>query len=389
MTALLPRWDIFCAVIDNFGDIGICWRLSQQLVNEHQLPVRLWVDDLGSFARICPQIDVNAKQQSIAGVSIMLWSDSTDWQSACVADVVIEALACTIPMPYQTQMAQQRIKPLWLNLEYLSAEPWVEGCHALPSPQPHLPLDKFFFFPGFTAATGGLLQEAKLQQQAAAFIADTYAQHAFWQALGIHNSTEFSQKVSLFAYDHPQLDSLLSCWRTSQQRILCVVPEGIMAQQLCLRYPALAQQGVVQLEQLTLKVLPFMPQADYDKLLWACDVNFVRGEDSIIRAHWAAKPFIWQIYRQTEQAHLEKLQAFMQRYCKKMPSALADTVQQFWLNWNTDTELTLSWPKFSAQLPQITDYNVQWRTELTANGDLASNLVHFVEKKFIMRRNFS
>lgn len=132
-----------------------------------------------------------------------------------------------------------------------------------------------------------------------------------------------------------------------------------------------------------------MPQADYDKLLWACDVNFVRGEDSIIRAHWAAKPFIWQIYRQTEQAHLEKLQAFMQRYCKKMPSALADTVQQFWLNWNTDTELTLSWPKFSAQLPQITDYNVQWRTELTANGDLASNLVHFVEKKFIMRRNFS
>ncbi|HEY9041301.1 MAG TPA: elongation factor P maturation arginine rhamnosyltransferase EarP, partial [Rheinheimera sp.] len=118
-------------------------------------------------------------------------------------------------------------------------------------------------------------------------------------------------------------------------------------------------------------------------------INFVRGEDSVIRAHWAGKPFIWQIYRQQQQAHLEKLNAFMLRYCAQMPADLRETVQQFWLQWNTDSTLDKSWQKFSAKRLQIAEYNRLWRAALTANGDLASNLVHFVEKKFIMRRNFS
>ena len=25
-------WDIFCSVVDNFGDIGVTWRLARQLV---------------------------------------------------------------------------------------------------------------------------------------------------------------------------------------------------------------------------------------------------------------------------------------------------------------------------------------------------------------------
>ena len=154
-------------------------------------------------------------------------------------------------------------------------------------------------------------------------------------------------------------------------------------------YPELKQHGELVINTVTLKVLPFMPQDDYDKLLFACDINFVRGEDSVIRAHWAAKPFIWQIYRQAEQAHLDKLRAFMQRYCAQMPEDVADNVQQCWLAWNTGTELGAVWQKYSAKLAQIAEYNLHWRTTLTANGDLASNLVHFVEKKFIMRRNFS
>ncbi|MDP5136179.1 elongation factor P maturation arginine rhamnosyltransferase EarP [Rheinheimera baltica] len=383
------RWDIFCAVIDNFGDIGICWRLSRQLVQEHNVAVRLWVDDLQSFQRICPQIDIHAEQQQLFGVNIVHWSSTTDWVQVGIAKVVIEALACTIPLAYQQHMAQEEHKPLWLNLEYLSAEEWVEGCHALPSPQPHLPLDKYFFFPGFTANTGGLLQEATLQQQAEAFMQDAQAQQAFWQHLDVHNSAAFQQKISLFGYDHPQLASLLTCWQQAAKSTLCLVPEGVLAKQLSKLYPELAKQGDCNLGNLRLKVLPFMPQDHYDKLLWACDINFVRGEDSIIRAHWAAKPFIWQIYRQAEQAHLEKLDAFVQRYTQLMPSDVAKALTEFWRAWNTDNHLAQSWQKFSAILLQIAEYNQLWRAELTANGDLASNLVHFVEKKFIMRRNFS
>jgi uncharacterized repeat protein (TIGR03837 family) len=383
------RWDIFCAVIDNFGDIGICWRLSRQLAQEHNIAVRLWVDDLQSFQRICPQIDIHAEQQQIAGVTVVHWSSDTNWQQVRVASVVIEALACTIPLAYQQHMAQAEHKPLWLNLEYLSAEDWVEGCHALPSPQPHLALDKYFFFPGFTANTGGLLQEAALQQQAEAFMQDAQAQQAFWQSLGVDNSAYYQQKISLFGYDHPQLASLLQLWQQAPQPTLCLVPEGVLANQLKALYPQLADSDDCEAGNLRLKILPFVPQADYDKLLWACDINFVRGEDSIIRAHWAAKPFIWQIYRQAEQAHSDKLQAFMRRYCAQMPATLAQPLQQFWQAWNIDTNLTEHWRFFAATLPQLAEYNRIWRAKLTANGDLASNLVHFVEKKFIMRRNFS
>lgn len=390
MTTLVNwRWDIFCAVIDNFGDIGICWRLSRQLATEHTIAVKLWVDDLASFAKICPQLDTNLAVQQLAGVTICLWSTTTDWQKNAVADVVIEALACTIPMPYQQLMAAQSVKPLWLNLEYLSAESWVEGCHALPSPQPHLALDKYFYFPGFTSATGGLLQEQGLRQLAEQFIANADLQHQFWCELGITDSTNYQQKISLFAYDHPKIDSLLQYWQHSDRSILCLVPEGVLAQQLLSLYPALAASGDITLGALRLKVLPFMAQDNYDKLLWACDVNFVRGEDSIIRAHWAAKPFIWQIYRQAEQAHLDKLKAFMQRYCEKMSENMAEIVQEFWLAWNTTADLADSWRVFSALLPQIAEHNLKWHTELTLNGDLASNLVHFAEKKFIIRHNFS
>ena len=387
------RWDIFCAVIDNFGDIGICWRLARQLAAEHAVPVTLWVDDLTSFQKICAEIKPDKAQQQVAAVNIRHWSTDIDWTTESVAQVVVEALACTIPLVYQQLMALQQQKPLWLNLEYLSAEDWVEDCHALPSPQPHLVLDKYFFFPGFTGATGGLLQEAGLQHQATRFISDYVAQRAFWQSLGIADSASYKQKISLFAYDHPQLESLLIRWQSAEEPVLCVVPEGALANQLGKLYPALnaAKNPArdVTVGQLRLKILPFIAQAEYDKLLWACDINFVRGEDSIIRAHWAAKPFIWQIYRQAELAHLDKLNAFIKRYCARMPAEVAEALQQFWLAWNTDTSLSSSWQKCSAFLPQIADYNQQWRTTLTANGDLASNLVHFVEKKFIMRRNFS
>lgn len=382
------RWDIFCAVVDNFGDIGICWRLSRQLATEHAVAVTLWVDDLHSFNAICPQVQPEQTEQIIQGIRICLWSEHTDWQSTDIPAVVIEALACDLPKGYQQRISQSDIQPLWINLEYLSAEQWVEGCHQLPSPQPNTALEKYFFFPGFTAATGGLLCETGLSEQADNFAADPEAKQAFWQQLGVNNAAQYQQIISLFAYDHPNIAGLINLWQSLDARLLVVVPQGVLAQQLQALYPMLAT-GQWQSGGLTLRILPFIPQQQYDKLLWACDINFVRGEDSIIRAHWAARPFIWQIYRQQDDIHLQKLQAFMQRYLADMPLQPADTVRRFWLNWNTDAELVQSWQDFVALLPQISDFNRHWRTQLLANGDLASNLVHFVEKKFIMRRNFS
>ena len=57
--------------------------------------------------------------------------------------------------------------------------------------------------------------------------------------------------------------------------------------------------------------LPWLTQADFDHLLWACDLNFVRGEDSLVRAAWAGAPFVWQVYPQHDGAHAAKVEALL------------------------------------------------------------------------------
>ena len=159
-------WDIFCSVVDNYGDIGVTWRLARQLVAEHDLEVRLWVDDIASLQRIWPDT-LTAEQQILAGVEVRVWHTAFD-QSVQPAEIVIEAFACDIPPAYLGAMAAGKAKgqpPLWINLEYLSAEAYVERCHRLASPVMSGPLagrTQWFFYPGFTPRTGGLLREPGL-----------------------------------------------------------------------------------------------------------------------------------------------------------------------------------------------------------------------------------
>ena len=126
--------DIFCAVIDNYGDIGVCWRLARQMANEHDVAVRLWVDNLTRLEHLCPEVDVNQIQQVCRGVDVRFWA--AQFPEVQVAHLVIESFACELPQRYIDAMAEREIKPFWINLEYLSAEEWVEECHGLPSPHP-------------------------------------------------------------------------------------------------------------------------------------------------------------------------------------------------------------------------------------------------------------
>ena len=103
----------------------------------------------------------------MAGVEVRHWAVSLPEVEP--ARVVIEAFACELPERHLQAMAQQQPRPAWINLEYLSAEDWVVGCHAMASPHPRLPLVKHFFFPGFDEATGGLLREPGLLARRDAF----------------------------------------------------------------------------------------------------------------------------------------------------------------------------------------------------------------------------
>jgi len=166
---LRPLWDIFCRVVDNLGDIGVCWRLARQLAAEYPVRVRLWVDAPEVLAPLLPAFDPALERQEIEGVRIARWQSPLVFEQ--VADVVIEAFACDPPAGYLAAMADRPRPPCWVNLEYLSAEPWVAGCHGLASPHRRLPLVKFFCFPGLVPGTGGLLREQDLLTRRDAFLA--------------------------------------------------------------------------------------------------------------------------------------------------------------------------------------------------------------------------
>jgi len=368
-------WDIFCKVVDNFGDIGVTWRLARQLADEHALPVRLWVDDPQAFRRLCPRADVTAAVQHLEGVTVCRWEDT--WPATDTADVVIAAFGCRLPPAYLDALSTRPVPALLINLEYLSAEPWVEGCHGLWSPQGN-GLRMLFFFPGFTAKTGGLLREATLLTQRQALQDEVSVREAFLARLGIHPAPG-ARLLSLFAYENPQVGNWLTALAEDAQPSHLLVPEGrvIGDVQAWLGASILEAGQPVVRGSLTLQVLPFLSQDDYDRLLWSCDFNAVRGEDSFVRAQWAARPLLWHIYVQEEQAHLDKLEAFLAQYLQEAPAPLAEAVANLWRAWNTNQDMGQAWRQLSPHWDAWRAHARQWSAAQAARPDLAMALVQF------------
>jgi uncharacterized repeat protein (TIGR03837 family) len=357
------RWDIFCKVIDNYGDIGVCWRLAKQLRDEYALEVRLWVDDLNVASKIVTGLDASFNRQKINAVEVCLWNDDASFANITPANVVIEAFACELPSPYIENMVTN--KPIWLNLEYLSAENWVDDFHLQGSIQPATGLHKTFFFPGFTAKTGGLIREQNL-------IAKRDAAKAQMKRLP-------SLQVSLFCYPHAPIRSLLQAMTESIQPVECFVPTGSSLGKIA-KFFGRAQIEVgdtLTKQQLRLTVLPFLTQAEYDQLLWCCDLNFVRGEDSWIRALWSANTFIWQTYPQDEKLHLTKLNAFLEKYEVKQN----DVLYEFHHAW-LDGEITPSlWNKLMIALPALKTHAELRTQKFEQQADLAAKLVVYTKNK--------
>lgn len=371
---------LFCRVIDNFGDIGVCWRLARQLVAEHSIIVTLWVDDLPSFQKICPAIVPDMPRQHIQGTDIRLWDESADrLEAADIPDVVIEAFACELPPGYVQAMARRALKPVWINLEYLSAESWVESCHKMPSHHPSLQLTKYFFFPGFSNKTGGLLVDPDLARCRERFQSNSQAVSDFFAKIGVSLEAAYKHTISLFCYPNAPVGAFLDKLRLNSQPVLCLVPEGVAAGsiQSFLQKPAKIGASATK-GALTVQVLPFLEQFEYDKLLWACDINFVRGEDSFVRAQWAARPFVWHIYPQDGDAHLKKMEAFLRLY--KEGFSNADALSSMWNEWNGDREELVHWDAFQKNTPQLLRHAQNWSMNLLKNGDLASNLIQFILK---------
>ncbi|MEP6791548.1 MAG: elongation factor P maturation arginine rhamnosyltransferase EarP, partial [Ramlibacter sp.] len=338
-------WDIFCKVIDNHGDIGVCWRLAAQLASRGE-SVRLWVDDASALAWMAPG--------GRPGVQVLPWQEDSAFPEP--GDVVIEAFGCELPGAFVAQMAARGgAAPRWINLEYLTAEGFAERAHGLPSPViagPGKGLTKRFFYPGFTPATGGLLREPALPAPAA----------GQGEAL----------RVSLFCYEPPALEALLRQLAQGPQRVELMVTTGRAKD---------AVQAVVEREKwlqpapagdslLSISYLPLLPQIEFGQLLRSCGLNFVRGEDSLVQALWAGEPFVWQIYPQHDDAHHAKLRAFLDWL--EAPASL----RAFHEGWNglSPTLPPMDLPAWAACVQAA-------RQRLLAQDDLVTQLLRFTASR--------
>ena len=374
----IPSWDIFCRVVDNFGDAGVCWRLARALATEHDAKVRLWIDDLDSLARLEPRV-APVHDQRVDDVQVVHWSRVSP--TTRPAQIVVEAFGCGLPDKYVAALGSKRERSVWVVLEYLSAEAWVPDYHGLRSPHPRVPLDRYFFFPGFVEGTGGLLRESDLFAQRDRF--DVDRRSAFWHSIGHAAPAEDAMTVSLFAYESAPVRELLRCWEAGTSLVVAAIPDGRATPAVLEHFGAsaiptkrLARRGALEV-----RFVPFIPQASYDELLWACDCNFVRGEDSFLRAQWAARPFVWQIYPQRDLVHSAKLEAFLELYCQGLPIAAADAVSRFTRFWNqietAGVTPASAWHAFAGELPALKRHGVEWADRIAGVGELAGNLARF------------
>lgn len=334
------RWDLFGRVIDNFGDVGVCWRLAAQLAGRGDR-VRLVLDDPSALAWMAPD--------GAPGVEVQRWPGTMP--DAGPGDVVVEAFGCDPPVPFVAAMRAAVRPPVWINLEYLSAEDYVERSHGLRSPQRD-GQNKWFFYPGFTPRTGGLLRERGLAEARTGF-----SRLPWLHALGAAPHPG-ERVVSLFCYANPALPALL--------RDLASTPT------LLLLTPGWAQSQVrddALLPGLRSVRLPWLDQPGYDRLLWSSDLNLVRGEDSLVRALWAGAPFLWQIYPQHDDAHHAKLEALIGQLAP--PSAVAHALRA----WNG----IAPWPGLPALSgePDWPAAVAAWRARLLAQDDLVTQLRGF------------
>lgn len=373
------RWDIFCKVVDNYGDIGVAWRLARILADEHGLDVRLWVDDLASLARIWPAASDIEPTQHLSGVEVRRWS--VPFPASDPADVVVETFQCALPESYVIAMAAKEKPPVWINLDYLSAEPWVNGCHKLPSPHPRLPLTKYFYFPGFDRSTGGLLREHRLGTQRASFLGNRTALTEFWHRHGLELPATDELRISLFCYPTAPVAELYTIWARGTTPITVLMPDGPAADSLYQRLGMdPAERGWIQHGKARLKAIPFTDQADYDRLLWACDVNFVRGEDSFVRAQWAVRPFVWNIYPQGENSHWIKMHAFLDRFEAELDEGARAAVRNLWRAWNgivRASDFKLAWDAYLAHRQVIARHTTSWGMRISGHEELAAGLVRF------------
>lgn len=306
--------DIFCEIIDNFGDIGVVYRIGKEL--KKQFPnckFRVFMNRTQEFCTINKKA-TNIQYQIINNIEYLTF-DYINNSDIIPADIIIEAFGCTIPQKYMKKAIYD--STLLINLEYLSAEDWIEDFHLKSSPIGHGKLKKIFFMPGFTEKTGGIIADSnylELVNRVNNNI-DFYKKKYLFEKYGISN---YNEKIigTIFSYEKSFEPLLKSLKKLNKNSVLLIFGEqSIESFKNFFKKNSIQVLGnLIKYDKIEIRFLDFLNQNDYEELINTVDFNFVRGEDSFIRGILSGKPYLWHIYCQEEYVHMDKITSFLQKF---------------------------------------------------------------------------
>ena len=304
--------DIFCEIIDNFGDIGVVYRISKELKKIFQnVRIRMVLNRLEEFKAINKKVKDIDFQEIDGLICVTEKYVKENAETFGTADVFIEAFGCNVPEEY-IKRAKENSK-LWINLEYLSGEKWIEDFHLCESLIDSKTLKKIFYMPGFSEKSGGVIIDSGFLER------KEYGKNNREKVLKKYFShMDIKDKLigTVFSYEK-NFDNLLEVLKDYERETLLI----LMGEKTQKSFSEILQKKlienfgkIVKYGKITMMYADFLSQEEYEEVISAADFNFTRGEDSFVRGILLEKPFMWHIYLQEEKAHMDKIKAFTERF---------------------------------------------------------------------------
>lgn len=344
---LINTIDIFCEVIDNYGDVGVAYRLAREFK-------RIYPNkQLRFIISKTEELDLIKKAEDI---TIIAYKNIDKIETP--ADLVIETFACNIPETYMNKAL--KTSKLIINLEYFSSENWVDDFHLQESFLGGN-LKKYFFIPGLSEKSGGIILDKEFLDRK-----NKVQENKEYYLKQFNINENYDLIISVFSYEK-NFDNFLETLQKLDKKVLLLLLSE-KTQKNFIKY----FDNNNYYDKIKAVKLPFFTYDKYEELLALCDINLVRGEDSFVRALLLAKPFLWHIYPQDENAHIIKLESFLEKYCPNNKE-----LKETFINYNINKD---DFSYFFDNLDEIKKYNEKYADYLIENCNLIDKLINFIEK---------
>ena len=338
--------DIFCQVIDNYGDVGVAYRLAREFKRVYpNKKLRFVINQI-------EELNLIRKSENI---EVILYKDISKIENS--ADLIIESFGCEIPKEYMDKVLKK--SKLIINLEYFSAEKWVDDFHLQESFLGGN-LKKYFFIPGLSEKSGGILLDNEFLERKKKVEAN---KEYYLEKFEIKE--KYDLVGSIFSYEK-NFDSLIEELKKLDKKIILL----ILSEKTQKNFIKYFDNGN-NYDKIKFVKLPFFTYDKYEELLALCDFNLVRGEDSFVRALLLGKPFLWHIYPQDENTHIKKLESFLEKYCSNNKE-----LKQTFINYNINKD---DFSYFFKNFKEIEKYNKNYANYLIKNCNLMEKLINFIE----------